>query len=149
MIFFILVIGKSRDFALNHRINIVIKFATSWELKKMPYLFFTLIISVIVAMFAVQNAVSVSLNFAVWTMQTSLVIVILGSALLGALAALFFTLMMKAKHYLQDKKLREELAGLKKDNDKLREEVAMLMHTQKLHTEAAVKTEPAAPAAAE
>lgn len=115
----------------------------------MPYLFFTLIISVIVAMFAVQNAVSVSLNFAVWTMQTSLVIVILGSALLGALAALFFTLMMKAKHYLQDKKLREELAGLKKDNDKLREEVAMLMHTQKLHTEAAVKTEPAAPAAAE
>lgn len=63
----------------------------------MPYLFFTLFISVIVAVFAVQNAVSVSLNFAVWTMQTSLVIVILGSALLGALATLFFTLMMKAK----------------------------------------------------
>ena len=47
----------------------------------MPYLFFTLFISVIVAVFAVQNAVSVSLNFAVWTMQTNLVIVILGSAL--------------------------------------------------------------------
>ena len=30
------------------------------------------------AVFAVQNAVSVSLNFAVWTMQTNLVIVILG-----------------------------------------------------------------------
>ena len=45
----------------------------------MPYLFFTLFISVIVAVFAVQNAVSVSLNFAVWTMQTNLVIVILGS----------------------------------------------------------------------
>lgn len=70
----------------------------------MPYLFFTLFISVIVAVFAVQNAVSVSLNFAVWTMQTNLVIVILGSALLGALATLFFTLMMKAKHYLQDKR---------------------------------------------
>ena len=41
---------------------------------------FTLFISVIVAVFAVQNAVSVSLNFAVWTMQTNLVIVILGSA---------------------------------------------------------------------
>lgn len=63
----------------------------------MPYLFFTLFISVIVAVFAVQNAVSVSLNFAVWTMQTNLVIVILGSALLGALATLFFTLMMKAE----------------------------------------------------
>ena len=103
----------------------------------MPYLFFTLFISVIVAVFAVQNAVSVSLNFAVWTMQTNLVIVILGSALLGALATLFFTLMMKAKHYLQ------------KDNAKLREEVAMLMHTQKLHKEAAAKAEPAVTAADE
>ena len=54
----------------------------------MPYLFFTLFISVIVAVFAVQNAVSVSLNFAVWTMQTNLVIVMLGSALLCALATL-------------------------------------------------------------
>ena len=114
----------------------------------MPYLFFTLFISVIVAVFAVQNAVSVSLNFAVWTMQTNLVIVILGSALLGALATLFFTLMMKAKHYLQDKKTREEMA-LQKDNAKLREEVAMLMHTQKLHKEAAAKAEPAVTAADE
>jgi len=114
----------------------------------MPYLFFTLFISVIVAVFAVQNAVSVSLNFAVWTMQTNLVIVILGSALLGALATLFFTLMMKAKH-LQDKKTREEMAALQKDNAKLREEVAMLMHTQKLHKEAAAKAEPAVTAADE
>ena len=113
----------------------------------MPYLFFTLFISVIVAVFAVQNAVSVSLNFAVWTMQTNLVI--LGSALLGALATLFFTLMMKAKHYLQDKKTREEMAALQKDNAKLREEVAMLMHTQKLHKEAAAKAEPAVTAADE
>ena len=110
----------------------------------MPYLFFTLFISVIVAVFAVQNAVSVSLNFAVWTMQTNLVIVIL-----GALATLFFTLMMKAKHYLQDKKTREEMAALQKDNAKLREEVAMLMHTQKLHKEAAAKAEPAVTAADE
>lgn len=108
----------------------------------MPYLFFTLFISVIVAVFAVQNAVSVSLNFAVWTMQTNLVIVILGSALLGALATLFFTLMMKAKHYLQDKKTREEMAALQKDN-------AKLMHTQKLHKEAAAKAEPAVTAADE
>ena len=85
----------------------------------MPYLFFTLFISVIVAVFAVQNAVSVSLNFAVWTMQTNLVIVIL------------------------------EMAALQKDNAKLREEVAMLMHTQKLHKEAAAKAEPAVTAADE
>lgn len=110
----------------------------------MPYLFFTLIISVVVALFAVQNAVSVPLNFIIWTMETSLVIVILGSALLGALATLFFTLMMKAKHYLKDKKTREDLESLKKENGKLREEVAMLMHNQKLHQEPVVKPEAAA-----
>lgn len=115
----------------------------------MPYLFFTLFISVIVAVFAVQNAVSVSLNFVVWTMQTSLVIVILGSALLGALATLFFTLMMKARHYMQDKKAREEMAVLQRDNAKLREEVAMLMHTQKLHKEAAAVPEQAVTVTAE
>lgn len=79
----------------------------------MPYLFFTLFISVIVAVFAVQNAVSVSLNFAVWTMQTNLVIVILGSAC-WCFGNLVFTLMMKAKHYLQDKKTREEMAALQR-----------------------------------
>ena len=77
------------------------------------------------------------------------VLIGVGSALLGALATLFFTLMMKAKHYLQDKKTREEMAALQKDNAKLREEVAMLMHTQKLHKEAAAKAEPAVTAADE
>ena len=57
--------------------------------------------------------------------------------------------MMKAKHYLQYKKTREEMAALQKDNAKLREEVAMLMHTQKLHKEAAAKAEPAVTAADE
>ena len=44
---------------------------------------------------------------------------------------------------------REEMAALQKDNAKLREEVAMLMHTQKLHKEAAAKAEPAVTAADE
>lgn len=67
----------------------------------------------------------------------------------GCFGNLVFTLMMKAKHYLQDKKTREEMAALQKDNAKLREEVAMLMHTQKLHKEAAAKAEPAVTAADE
>ena len=50
----------------------------------MPYLLFTLIISIIVAVFAVQNAADVTVGFLMWTVQTSLVVVILGAALLGA-----------------------------------------------------------------
>ena len=48
----------------------------------MPYLFFTLAISIVVAVFAVQNAADVTVGFLMWTYQTSLVVVILGAALL-------------------------------------------------------------------
>lgn len=48
----------------------------------MPYLLFTLIISIIVAVFAVQNAVTYGW-FLMWTVQTSLVVVILGSCAFG------------------------------------------------------------------
>lgn len=49
----------------------------------MPYLLFTLIISIIVAVFAVQNAADVTVGFLMWTVQTSLVVVILGAAAFG------------------------------------------------------------------
>ena len=109
----------------------------------MPYLLFTLI-SIIVAVFAVQNAADVTVGFLMWTVQTSLVVVILGAALLGALAMGFFTLMLKAKHYLYNKSLKfeidqlkkenaklNEIDQLKKENAKLKEEKEMLMHSQR------------------
>ena len=96
----------------------------------MPYLLFTLIISIIVAVFAVQNAADVTVGFLMWTVQTSLVVVILGAALLGALAMGFFTLMLKAKHYLYNKSLKLKLTA-EKENAKLKEEKEMLMHSQR------------------
>ncbi len=97
----------------------------------MPYLFFTLVISIVVAVFAVQNAADVTVGFLMWTVQTSLVVVILGAALLGATAMAFFTMMIKAKHYLYDKSLKFEIDQLKKENAKLKEEKQMLMHNQR------------------
>lgn len=97
----------------------------------MPYLFFTLVISIVVAVFAVQNAADVTVGFLMWTYQTSLVVVILGAALLGATAMGFFTLMLKAKHYLYDKSLKFEIDQLKKENAKLKEEKQMLMYNQR------------------
>ena len=81
--------------------------------------------------FAVQNAADVTVGFLMWTVQTSLVVVILGAALLGALAMGFFTLMLKAKHYLYNKSLKFEIDQLKKENAKLKEEKEMLMHSQR------------------
>ena len=118
----------------------------------MPFLILVIIICMLVALFAVQNAVAVSLNFVLWSFSTSLVLVILGSFLMGVLVATCFILTMKAKHYLKDKKMREEMQQLEAENKRLQERVAMLQHTQLLHNEAAQaaakQAEPAADKAA-
>lgn len=118
----------------------------------MPFLILVIIICMLVALFAVQNAVAVSLNFVFWSFSTSLVLVILGSFLMGVLVATCFMLTMKAKHYLKDKKMREEMQQLEAENKRLQERVAMLQHTQLLHNEAAQaaakQAEPAADRAA-
>lgn len=117
----------------------------------MPFLILVIIICMIVALFAVQNAVAVSLNFVFWSFSASLVLVILGAFLMGVLVATCFMLTMKAKHYLKDKKMREEVQQLEAENKRLQERVAMLQHTQLLHNEAAQAeaSRQAEPAAAE
>jgi len=49
------------------------------------YLVSALIFALLVAIFAIQNTTVVVINFLMWKFHTSLVLVILGSALLGAL----------------------------------------------------------------
>lgn len=117
----------------------------------MPFLILVIIICMIVALFAVQNAVAVSLNFVFWSFSASLVLVILGAFLMGVLVATCFLLTMKAQHYLKDKKMREEMQQLQAENKRLQERVAMLQHTQLLHNEAAQAeaAKQAEPAAAE
>ena len=118
----------------------------------MPFLILVIIICMIVALFAVQNAVAVSLNFVFWSFSASLVLVILGAFLMGVLVATCFLLTMKVKHYLKDKKMREEMQQLQAENKRLQERVAMLQHTQLLHNEAAqaeAAKQEAEPAAAE
>lgn len=117
----------------------------------MPFLILVIIICMIVALFAVQNAVAVSLNFVFWSFSASLVLVILGAFLMGVLVATCFLLTMKAKHYLKDKKMREAMQQLEAENKRLQERIAMLQHTQLLHNEAAQAeaSRQAEPAAAE
>ena len=99
----------------------------------MPFLITTIIISIGVALFAIQNAVSVSLNFFIFSFNTSLVMVILGSFLLGVLVATCYMLKQKAKHYLEDKKLYDKIASLEKEKQALEEKNKMLMHNQQFH----------------
>ena len=108
----------------------------------MPFLILVILLCIIVALFAVQNAVAVSLNFVFWSFQASLV-------LFGLLVATCFILAMKAKHYLQDKKMREEIAQLEADKKRLEEQIAMLQHTQMLHEASAERKAASADSAKE
>ncbi|MDY4920995.1 MAG: lipopolysaccharide assembly protein LapA domain-containing protein [Phascolarctobacterium sp.] len=108
----------------------------------MPLLIFVIILSIIVALFAVQNAVTVSLNFIFWSFSSSLVLVIMGSFLMGVLVATCFLLAMKAKHYLRDKKMQEEMQKLETENKRLAERISMLQHTQQLHDQPVKEQEP-------
>ncbi|MCD7974783.1 MAG: LapA family protein [Phascolarctobacterium sp.] len=96
----------------------------------MPYLLVTVIISIFVALFAVQNAINVDLHFFLWNFSTSLIMVILGSFFIGILVGCFYLLMVKARHYMKNKKIREEIEGLQAEKKALEEKVTMLMHTQ-------------------
>lgn len=69
------------------------------------FLISALFFSVLVAVFAVQNAVQVTVNLLFWNYQTSLVLVILCAAVLGAFIMFFvamfrqFNLTRKIKDY--------------------------------------------------
>ena len=54
----------------------------------MLLLFFAFLFALLVAIFAVQNAVFVTVSFLFWSFQTSLVLVVLGAATFGAMAVL-------------------------------------------------------------
>lgn len=102
----------------------------------MIYLILMLIVSLGVALFAVQNAMMVDVSFMAWKFSTSLVLVIFCSLFAGMLIALFWMLKMKAQHYLQNKKLKEQMDALEENNAKLNEEIKILMHTQRQRIEA-------------
>lgn len=92
------------------------------------FLFSSLVFSLVVAIFAIQNAVQVTVNFLIWNFQTSLVVVILSAAVIGALAifsvGMFrqFSLSRKIKEY--DKKVKELEAKVQQFEQKAEEEAA-------------------------
>lgn len=72
------------------------------------YLLFALLLTTLVAIFALQNAEQVTIRFLVWTFQTSVVIVILMSAGMGALLTALVSLpqTLKAKRRLRESEKR-------------------------------------------
>lgn len=87
----------------------------------MFYLLATVLFSLVVALFAMQNAASVTVSLAVWHVEASLALVVIGSAALGILAAMPIWLMLQIKLRLRlgkvngrVKELELELANIRK-----------------------------------
>ncbi len=97
----------------------------------MIYVIIMCIVSLCVALFAVQNSMTVAVTFLAWNFTTSLVMVILSSLIAGLLIAFCWGLKLKTQHYLHDRRRQEQITTLEDENTKLQEEIEMLMYTQK------------------
>lgn len=93
------------------------------------FLFSALVFSLVVAIFAIQNAVQVTVNFLFWNFQTSLVVVILSAALIGALA--IFSVGMFRQFGLTRK--------IKEESNKVRELEGKVLHYEQKDKERAAK----------
>jgi putative membrane protein len=78
----------------------------------MIYLFLAFAFSLLVAVFAIQNSLPVTIAFLSWNFQTSLVIVILGAATFGALAILSLAVLMQVKARWALKKAKQRTVEL-------------------------------------
>ena len=67
-----------------------------------------------ITIFALQNGMPLEVNFLAWGFKTSLIAVILGSVLLGAIIVSIFSLPLLIKKHFREKRLAKQLNELEK-----------------------------------
>ncbi|SCG82548.1 hypothetical protein DW1_0941 [Proteiniborus sp. DW1] len=83
----------------------------------------SLLFSIIVAVFAIQNAGNVEINFLFAKFTISQAIVILASAIVGALIVLLLGLIKQIKQNMKIKQLNKEIESIIEERDKLQTRV--------------------------
>lgn len=96
--------------------EIVMKLKINMEFK----FIISLLFAVLVAIFAIQNAGSVEINFLFTTFTISQAVVILCSAIIGAIILLLLSLIKQIKQNMKIKQLNKEIELLTEEKDKLR-----------------------------
>lgn len=86
----------------------------------MVYLFFAFVFALLVAIFAIQNSLPVAVSFFYWSAQTSLVILILGSATFGAMVILLLATYVQIKQRLTLRRARQRQEELEAEVNALR-----------------------------
>jgi uncharacterized integral membrane protein len=80
----------------------------------------SLIFAMIVALFAIQNAESVAINFVTWNVTVSQALVILLSAIVGAVIVMLLSLFKQIKMGSEIKYEKRNVTGLQAENTALR-----------------------------
>ena len=86
----------------------------------MMNLLFAFVFALLVAVFAVQNSLPVTVSFLMWSFQTSLVIIFLGAATFGAMTILSLSLLVQFKLRRTITKLTETQRQLEAENHELK-----------------------------
>jgi putative membrane protein len=100
----------------------------------MFYLIFSGVVCILVALFAIQNAMTVEVQFLFWTFTTSLVLVIFSCFLAGVLVTSLWVLKIKASHYLKDRKRKATIKDLEDEKAAIEEKLEMQMHAERQKT---------------
>ncbi|HCP15035.1 MAG TPA: hypothetical protein DIT32_04575 [Peptococcaceae bacterium] len=91
------------------------------------YLIAALIFALLIAAFAIQNTMMVTVHFLIWQAEISLVLVILGSLAAGALLLFFIGLFKQYSNHRQKKDLKTQNKRLEKEVADLTKQVEALV----------------------
>lgn len=80
----------------------------------------TILLVVIVAIFAILNVESVPVSFGFTTVRWPLILILLVSILIGAVLMILFSTITSVRHNRAYKDLEKELATLNQENDQLK-----------------------------
>ena len=86
------------------------------------------ILSLCVAIFAVQNAVSVEVSFLFWHFSMSLALIIIGSLLIGLVLSGLIALKVKAGHFMKERRLKGQIKALEEENAENRRKMGTVPH---------------------
>ncbi len=87
------------------------------------YLIIALIFSLLVAIFAIQNTALVVVSFLTWQFSIPLVLILLGSAVSGALVLYFLGLFKQVGSWFKIRQLNSHKESLEKQVQKLEEQL--------------------------
>lgn len=95
----------------------------------------SLVFAILVAIFAIQNASSVDVNFFLWKFSISQAIVIFGSAIVGGIIVLLLGLIKQIRQNMRIKKITKENEIISKENKELRIQLDELKKTKEIENQ--------------